>query len=220
MVELIGTGIVCLVIGLFLVVLNRFYGQKEEEELQNYVETRLARTRSGQRLYHESDSYPDNLDENCSRSPSMDSGVSNDYASSSKNKRKNKKAAAKSEALFRSQPPPTTVSVINEHNHQPPLHHNPHHQQQQHNPQQHKTSSGGIEDISTLERISEEASAAADMARHNSSHSQHHHQHHSQHSQHSHHSPHHNNSSDVDPSGYSSSRGGGNLYRVYDATTA
>lgn len=47
--ELIGTGIICLVIGLFLVILNRFYGQKEEEELQNYVETRLGRSRSGQR---------------------------------------------------------------------------------------------------------------------------------------------------------------------------
>jgi len=128
MVELIGTGVVCLVIGLFLVILNRFYGQKEEEELQTYVESRLARTRSGQRLYHESDSYPENLDDNCSRSPSMDSGVSNDYASSSKKKiPKNKKGGSQRsqrQGLFQPQNQPqaplTTVSVINEHNHQQP----------------------------------------------------------------------------------------------------
>jgi len=50
--ELIGTGITCFCIGVFLLVLNRFYGQREDEELQSYVESRLGRTKSGQQLCH------------------------------------------------------------------------------------------------------------------------------------------------------------------------
>jgi len=190
--ELIGTGVVCLLIGLFLVILNRFYGQKEEEELQNYVETRLARTRSGQRLYHETDSYPEHLDGTCSKTPSMDSGLSNDYVNSGKKKKgKSSKHAAGGQ--------PTTVNIINEHNH----HKNSSSRGPSGSGSGSGTCSGGIEDVSpcgvTLERINEEMPSSDPSAynynnvgRQNASY--------------------HPNE---DPNGMSR---GGNLYRVYDAT--
>jgi hypothetical protein len=193
--ELIGTGVVCLVIGIFLVILNRFYGQREEEELQNYVESRLARTRSGQRLYHETDSYPDHLDSNCSKTPSMESGLSNDFPSSGKKKKGNKNKPA----------PASTVNIINENNHH-----------QNKNNLRGPTSSsgnGGIEEISpsgvTLDRINEEA-------RQNASTSAYHHQ-----SMNNAGGRQQQNASSAyysneDPSGTSR---GGNLYRVYDTTT-
>jgi len=59
--ELIGTGITLLVIGIFLIVINQFYGQREEDELTNYVESRLARTKSGQRLYRDEESICESL---------------------------------------------------------------------------------------------------------------------------------------------------------------
>ncbi len=56
MAELLGTGIICLIIGIFLIILNSIYGRREEEDLTHYVEARLARTTSGQRLFRESES--------------------------------------------------------------------------------------------------------------------------------------------------------------------
>ncbi|CAG7786682.1 unnamed protein product, partial [Allacma fusca] len=49
-VNLVATGVTCLSIGTFLICLNRFYGDKEDEELSNYVEAQLGRTTSGHRL--------------------------------------------------------------------------------------------------------------------------------------------------------------------------
>lgn len=182
--ELIGTGVVCLVIGLFLVILNRFYGQREEEELQHYVETRLARTRSGQRLYHEADSYPENLDAAAhSRTPSMDSGLSNDVpqGKGKKDKDKNKKKGisgpSSSAHGSHHHPPTTTVNVINEHNHS-------FHSKSPNPGGSHEISAGGV----TLDRLGEET----ENLRRQNSHGD-------------------------DPAGLGRS---GNLYRVYNATTA
>ena len=48
--NLVATGATCIAIGTFLVCLNRFYGNKEEQELSDYVEAQLGRTTSGHRL--------------------------------------------------------------------------------------------------------------------------------------------------------------------------
>jgi len=45
-----GTGIICLVIGLFLIILNRIYAGREEEDLEHYVESRLGRNKDGGRF--------------------------------------------------------------------------------------------------------------------------------------------------------------------------
>ena len=47
---LIGVGIALLLIGLFMVMINRILTEREEEELAQYVHHRLARTRSGHAL--------------------------------------------------------------------------------------------------------------------------------------------------------------------------
>ena len=47
---LIGVGIALLLIGLFMVMVNRILTEREEEELAKYVHHRLARTRSGHAL--------------------------------------------------------------------------------------------------------------------------------------------------------------------------
>ncbi|CAL8123535.1 unnamed protein product [Orchesella dallaii] len=120
--ELVGTGIICLVIGLFLVILNRFYGQKEEDDLANYVESRLGRSRSGQRLYHESESMPENLGEaGPSASVSMESDISRDMSKTKGNKRgkkKNKQSGIEVEptAVNGGQGPKVMVDLANEHN--------------------------------------------------------------------------------------------------------
>lgn len=48
--ELILSGIAAMVIGLFLIILNHYLSQKEEDELSRYVERQLTRSRSGKRL--------------------------------------------------------------------------------------------------------------------------------------------------------------------------
>ena len=47
---LIGVGIALLLVGLFMVMVNRILTEREEEELAQYVHHRLARTRSGHAL--------------------------------------------------------------------------------------------------------------------------------------------------------------------------
>ena len=47
---LIGVGIALLLVGLFMVMVNRILTEREEEELAKYVHHRLARTRSGHAL--------------------------------------------------------------------------------------------------------------------------------------------------------------------------
>lgn len=48
--ELVFTGITAIVIGIFLIVLNHYLSQREEDELSRYVEQQLTRSRSGKRL--------------------------------------------------------------------------------------------------------------------------------------------------------------------------
>lgn len=48
--ELVLTGITAIIIGVFLIVLNHYLSQKEEDELSRYVERQLTRSRSGKRL--------------------------------------------------------------------------------------------------------------------------------------------------------------------------
>lgn len=48
--ELVFTGIAAVLIGLFLIVLNHYLSQQEEDELSRYVERQLTRSRSGKRL--------------------------------------------------------------------------------------------------------------------------------------------------------------------------
>lgn len=48
--ELVFTGIAAIVIGIFLIVLNHYLSQQEEDELSRYVERQLTRSRSGKRL--------------------------------------------------------------------------------------------------------------------------------------------------------------------------
>ena len=53
--RLLGVGITFLMIGLIMVMVNRILSAREEEELQKYVSSRLARTRSGHILYRNRD---------------------------------------------------------------------------------------------------------------------------------------------------------------------
>ena len=48
--ELVATGIFALVIGIFLVILNRIIAKKEENDLEEYVQRQLTRSKSGHRL--------------------------------------------------------------------------------------------------------------------------------------------------------------------------
>jgi len=118
--ELVGTGVICLIIGLFLVVLNRFYGQKEEDDLANYVEQRLGRSRSGQRLYHEQESMQE-LGAGPSASASMDSNMSRDMSKKTKGNKKGKKnkggnSSGIEETVVNGTEPKVKVDVVNEHN--------------------------------------------------------------------------------------------------------
>ena len=56
--ELIGTGIICLIIGLFLICLNRVYGNREEQDLEAYVRERLGRSESGGMVYRAEEEEP------------------------------------------------------------------------------------------------------------------------------------------------------------------
>ena len=53
--RLLGVGITFLMIGLIMVMVNRILSAREEEELQKYVSSRLARTRSGHLLHRNRD---------------------------------------------------------------------------------------------------------------------------------------------------------------------
>lgn len=125
--ELVGTGVICLIIGLFLVILNRFYGQKEEDDLANYVESRLGRSRSGQRLYHEQESMPEHLGAGPSASASVDSDIHRDTPSKKGNKRgKSGKRGSGGQdhhggiedTAVNGGDPMVKVDMVNEHNHQ------------------------------------------------------------------------------------------------------
>ncbi|CAH0564768.1 unnamed protein product [Brassicogethes aeneus] len=48
--EMVVTGIFVTALGVFLIALNRVMGRREEDELQDYVERQLTRSRSGHRL--------------------------------------------------------------------------------------------------------------------------------------------------------------------------
>lgn len=48
--ELVITGTFALILGIFLIVLDRFISKKEEEDLNEYVQGQLTRSRSGHRL--------------------------------------------------------------------------------------------------------------------------------------------------------------------------
>ncbi|KAL3274603.1 hypothetical protein HHI36_015984 [Cryptolaemus montrouzieri] len=48
--ELVATGIFVVVIGIFLVILNKVVSKREEEDLNEYVQRQLTRSRSGHRL--------------------------------------------------------------------------------------------------------------------------------------------------------------------------
>lgn len=45
--ELVCTGLFAMGLGIFLIVLNYFISKKEEEDLENYVQRQLTRSRSG-----------------------------------------------------------------------------------------------------------------------------------------------------------------------------
>lgn len=119
--ELVGTGVICLVIGLFLIVLNRFYGQKEEDDLANYVEQRLGRSRSGQRLYHEQESMQE-LGAGPSASASMDSNMSREMSAKTKGNKKGKKSKnlrgshGIEETVVNGTDPVVKVDLVNEQN--------------------------------------------------------------------------------------------------------
>lgn len=48
--ELVATGIFATSLGIFLICMNRVVSKKEEDDLQEYIETQLTRSRSGHRL--------------------------------------------------------------------------------------------------------------------------------------------------------------------------
>ncbi|KAK0072087.1 hypothetical protein PV325_011911 [Microctonus aethiopoides] len=48
--ELVITGLFAVMVGLFLIVLNRIIAKKEEDDLEEYVQRQLTRSRSGHRL--------------------------------------------------------------------------------------------------------------------------------------------------------------------------
>ncbi|XP_034939892.1 uncharacterized protein [Chelonus insularis] len=48
--ELVATGLFAVLVGIFLIVLNRIIAKKEENDLEEYVQRQLTRSRSGHRL--------------------------------------------------------------------------------------------------------------------------------------------------------------------------
>lgn len=48
--ELVATGLFALFVGVFLIILNRIIAKKEEDDLEEYVQRQLTRSRSGHRL--------------------------------------------------------------------------------------------------------------------------------------------------------------------------
>lgn len=48
--ELIATGLFAVVLGIFLIVLNCLISKREEDDLEEYVQRQLTRSRSGHRL--------------------------------------------------------------------------------------------------------------------------------------------------------------------------
>ncbi|XP_048507473.1 uncharacterized protein LOC105683184 isoform X1 [Athalia rosae] len=48
--ELVATGIFAIVTGIFLIILNKIIAKKEEDDLEEYVQRQLTRSRSGHRL--------------------------------------------------------------------------------------------------------------------------------------------------------------------------
>lgn len=48
--ELVCTGLFAVVLGVFLIILNKFLSRREEEDLEDYVQRQLTRSRSGHRL--------------------------------------------------------------------------------------------------------------------------------------------------------------------------
>lgn len=48
--ELVATGIFAVVMGVFLIILNKIIAKKEEDDLEEYVQRQLTRSRSGHRL--------------------------------------------------------------------------------------------------------------------------------------------------------------------------
>uniref|UniRef100_A0A6V7I0V4 Uncharacterized protein n=1 Tax=Bracon brevicornis TaxID=1563983 RepID=A0A6V7I0V4_9HYME len=48
--ELVATGLFAIIVGIFLIVLNRIIAKKEEDDLEEYVQRQLTRSRSGHRL--------------------------------------------------------------------------------------------------------------------------------------------------------------------------
>lgn len=51
--ELVGTGVICILIGSFLLLLNRIYGNRDDDDLKQYVGERLGRSESGGVVYKE-----------------------------------------------------------------------------------------------------------------------------------------------------------------------
>lgn len=48
--ELVATGVFAVMVGIFLIILNRVIAKKEEDDLEEYVQRQLTRSRSGHRL--------------------------------------------------------------------------------------------------------------------------------------------------------------------------
>jgi len=48
--DFVGTGVICLIIGIFLLILNAVYGKKEDGDLETYVESQLAKRADGTRI--------------------------------------------------------------------------------------------------------------------------------------------------------------------------
>lgn len=48
--ELVATGLFAVILGIFLLVLNCLISRKEEDDLEEYVQRQLTRSRSGHRL--------------------------------------------------------------------------------------------------------------------------------------------------------------------------
>lgn len=48
--ELVATGLFAVVLGIFLIVLNCLISKREEDDLEEYVQRQLTRSRSGHRL--------------------------------------------------------------------------------------------------------------------------------------------------------------------------
>lgn len=96
--ELVAVGLFAIVLGIFLIVLNRVIAKKEEDDLEEYVQRQLTRSRSGHRL--ERDVETGGLTTRHARRAKQMQQVSSDTCLEI-----NEKSAASSESPSRSPPP-------------------------------------------------------------------------------------------------------------------